>query len=61
MKTKVIGAFILLSTIGANAQSITESDLKDVRSTFTASPSNKAIQNVLTTNENIKALSKHWH
>jgi len=46
MKTKVIGAFILLSTIGANAQSITESDLKDIRSTFTASPSNKAIQNV---------------
>ena len=57
MKTKVIGAFILLSTIGANAQSITESDLKDIRSTFTASPSNKAIQNVLTTNENIKALA----
>lgn len=57
MKTKIIGAFILLSTIGANAQSITESDLKDIRSTFTATPATKAIQNVLTTNENIKSLA----
>lgn len=57
MKFKLISVFFLLSVLGAHAQSISESDLKDIRSSFTLNPATKAIQNALTTDENIKSLA----
>jgi len=57
MKIKLLSAFILLTTLGMNAQTITESDLKEIRSSFTLNPATKAIQNALTTDENIKSLA----
>jgi len=57
MKIRFIAAFMLLSAVSVNAQTITENDLKDIRSSFTLNPATKAIQNALTTDENIRSLA----
>lgn len=57
MKIRFIAAFLLLSAVSVNAQTITENDLKDIRSSFTLNPATKAIQNALTTDENIRSLA----
>lgn len=53
-KQLIIGACLFLS-IGISAQSITESDLKEIQSSFVKDASTTAVQNILTTNANITA------
>lgn len=56
MKKSILAALILISAIlSINAQEITETDLQNIRSSFKKDASTKAIQNILTTNKDIRS------
>lgn len=54
MKTRLITATFILACSGAFAQAITDKDLQDIQNSFKKDASTKAIQNVLTTDKNIR-------
>ena len=54
MKSKLLTGLLLLSCTTLFAQSITETELQDIRGSFKKDAATKAIQNVLTTHANIK-------
>ena len=55
MKRSLLSTALLLACTGVFAQSITEKDLQEIQGSFQKDASTKAIQNILTTDANIKA------
>ncbi|MDR0865870.1 MAG: biotin transporter BioY, partial [Candidatus Symbiothrix sp.] len=55
MKTKLFFCTLLFSTITAFSQSVTEKDLQEIRGSFQKDASTTAIQNILTTQSDIKS------
>ncbi|WP_029904466.1 aminopeptidase C [Prevotella sp. 10(H)] len=55
MKKIILTGALLFTAVFLSAQSIAESDLQDIQSSFKRDASTKAIQNILTTNANITA------
>lgn len=54
MKTRLITISLICACSGAFAQSITDKELQDIRSSLQKDASTKAIQNILTTDKNIR-------
>lgn len=57
MKKTLFTAALGAMAIGASAQQITESDLKDIQSSFVMDASTKALQNIITNESNLRKLS----
>lgn len=57
MKKTLFTAALGAMAIGASAQQITESDLKDIQSSFMMDASTKALQNIITNESNLRKLS----
>lgn len=56
----LLGSF-LLSSLTLSAQSVSESEMRDIRDSFAHDDATTAIQNVLTENANIKSLALNRH
>lgn len=57
MKKTLFTAALGAMAIGASAQQITKSDLKDIQSSFVMDASTKALQNIITNESNLRKLS----
>jgi hypothetical protein len=57
MKKTLFTAALGAMAISAGAQQITESDLKDIQSSFVMDASTKALQNIITNESNLRKLS----
>ena len=57
MKKTLFTAALGAMAISAGAQQVTESDLKDIQSSFVMDASTKALQNIITNESNLRKLS----
>lgn len=57
MKKTLFTAALGAIALSAGAQQITESDLKDIQSSFVMDASTKALQNIITNDANLRELS----
>lgn len=60
MKRTIMIIAALAVCIGAGAQTIGKAELKEIQESFTKDASTKALQNILTSNSNIKSLAQNY-